>query len=105
MGGKMKKMIAKCICCGKECEAGIPYSICESCKNIIQKFIEADNSRKKIMMQSLNIIPECKFDTGDEDIDLFLETIWLYIAEIEFRLHFIKNSMLNIQTRLKGVIK
>ena len=96
-----REKTAKCVCCGKPAFHGVPFSLCENCRDIVEKFLEVKREYEKTLMEIKNITPSIEFKTKNEDVDLFLKTAWELISEIELKLVFVKNNLLNIETELK----
>ena len=93
---------SRCSICGKECEFGVPFSFCDNCTEIVEKYLKLRRNYEETLMLSKGIMPSVEFNTGIEDVDYSLRVMSEHIARIRFMLVFIDNCMANIQTELKN---
>lgn len=102
---KQKPILVDCLCCGKKTGHGIPYSVCNNCRKIINKFIETQRNYENALMSARGVEKIDEFHSGLDDVDLFLDNIGDMVFTIEKQLEWIKNNLVNIQTEVQCRLK
>jgi len=95
----MKKV--SCMCCGKKKAHGIPYTLCANCHKIIENFLKAKLNYENVLMSTRGLKKMPEFKSGLDDVDLSLDIIAENIYEIEKKLEWTKNNLMNIQQVVK----
>jgi len=102
---KNKPILADCLCCGKKTGYGIPYSICNECRRRINKYLTTKENYENTLMLARDVKHIADFDSGLEDVDLYLNNIGDMLFTIEKQIEWIKNNLVNIQTEVSCRIK
>lgn len=100
-----KPILADCLCCGKKTPHGIPYTVCNDCRKIIDKFLKTRENYENSLMSMRGVEKMPDFDSGMDDVDFYLETIRDMVFTIEKQLEWIKNNLINIQTEVRCRLK
>jgi hypothetical protein len=95
--GKADGLNRDCVGCGKLTGVCIPITVCKDCRERISNYLEAQQHYENALMSTRNVNKLSSFHSGDDDIDFSLDTIADLIFDIEKKLEWIKNNLLNIQ--------
>lgn len=87
----------KCVGCGKLTGICIPITTCKDCRERISNYLDVQQQYENDLVSTRNIDKLPLFKSGNDDIDLTLDTIADLVFDIEKKLEWIKNNLLNIQ--------
>lgn len=87
----------ECVGCGKLTGVCIPITVCNDCRERISNYLDVRKQYENALMSTRNVNKLSSFQSGNDDIDLSLDTIADLIFDIEKKLEWVKNNLVNIQ--------
>lgn len=89
----------KCLGCGKgTLRHGVPFTLCERCERIVERFLKAKESHKQMFKDQLGI-KTMKFK-GRGDAAFYLNEAAYKVAEIEEQIEWLKRCILNLANQV-----